>query len=396
MLRSIALALFVTSAATIAARAEIVNHTDIDGVAALPQSTMNAIGQQRWLFTHASVGGNMIDGMNDLRAADSNRFRLLPTALGYNSVGLRANNPPVPTVAGRIYDCSRGNPGWEDKFTIFDNSVRISGWHDTVVDAVMDKLCYIDQTADAGQYLTRMAALETSYPNTVFVYTTMPLTTDEDDDNTLRNQYNAAVRSYCLAHDRLLFDIADIEAFDAGGTQYTFIRGGQTCQKLYTGYTSDGGHLNTAGRQRVAKGWYAVAATLVETSTLPSLTLSVINGSRGAVTLNPEPGNADAPTYPAGTVVTLTATPIEGRSFRQWEVYDPNYPSDAGHAIIDANTTLTLVMDTDKQVAAVFEGGSSVPCLPGLLFVIGLGVIAWPRRCARQRVLLNPSETSRM
>ncbi len=372
MLRSITFAMCIVAATAIVLRAETIDHTDIDGVSALPQSTMNDIGQQKWLFTHASVGGNMINGMSDLRTADPNRYKLLPTTLGYNSAELRANNPPVPTVAGRIYDCNRGNPGWTTKYTIFDNSVRISGWHDTAVNAVMDKLCYIDQTADANQYITKMVALEASYPNTVFVYATMPLTTDQDYNNALRNQYNAAVRSYCLTHDRLLFDIADIEAFDPNGTQYTFVYGGQTCQKLYSGYTSDGGHLNTTGRQRVAKGWYAVAAEIVEMNTLCSLTLSAINGSWGTVTLNPEPDDANAPTYPAGTVVTLTATPIEGKSFRQWEVYNPNYPGDANHAVIDANTTLTLVMDTNKQVAAVFRcgGSAALPLMLGMMLVL--------------------------
>jgi hypothetical protein len=91
----------------------------------------------------------------------------------------------------------------------------------------------------------------------------MPLTTDTDSNNVLRNQYNAAVRSYCTSHNSLLFDIADIEAFSPAGIASTFVSGGTTYQRLYSGYTTDGGHLNSLGAQQVAIGWYAVAASAV-------------------------------------------------------------------------------------------------------------------------------------
>jgi hypothetical protein len=125
------------------------------------------------------------------------------------------------------------------------------------------QLCYIDQSANATTYVNMMSALEAQYPETVFVYATMPLTDKEDNANVLRNQYNDAVRDYCEANGKLLFDIADIESHDPTGTPSRSLR----CQrrrlsKLFSGYTGDGGHLNTAGAERVAKGWYAVAAAI--------------------------------------------------------------------------------------------------------------------------------------
>jgi lysophospholipase L1-like esterase len=126
----------------------------------------------------------------------------------------------------------------------------------------MDKLCYIDEGADPAVYAATMSALEAGFPATVFVYATMPLTTGEDSANVLRNQYNDAVRAHCTATGALLFDLADMEAHDPGGVEHTFQLGGFTYQKLYDGYTDDGGHLNSAGRQRIAMGWYAVAAVL--------------------------------------------------------------------------------------------------------------------------------------
>jgi len=362
------------------ATGQIVDHDDVDGVASLPQSTMDAIGQQTWFFSHASVGSNMVSGMTSLHSADPNRYQLSTTSVSYNSGQQRAYDPPDPTVNGTIYDCSRGNPGWQDKLTIFDNSVRVTGWHDPDVDAAMDKFCYIDQNADPNQYISIMTALEASYPNTVFVYVTMPLMTSENSDNVKRNDYNDAVRAHCISNGKLLFDIADMEAHDPNGVAYTFSYSGGTYQKLYSGYTSDGGHLNTAGQQRIALGWYATAAVIVGEPATYTLTLEIVNSAWGSVAFDPEPNDPNLPTYPADANVTLTATPNEGKGFKHWVIYDPNYPGDANHVVLDANASTTIVMDADREVTAAFKcgGGGMAPLwAAGLLL---MGVMAAVRR----------------
>lgn len=253
MVRNLSLALTILMLSAAGAWAETIDHTYIAGVASMPQSTMDAIGQQKWLFTHASVGGNMINGMTALHASNAGYYQLVVT----NDDG----TPPASTTAGRVYEYDRGNPGWSSKLSIFDTAVD-AGWRSPKIDVAMDKLCYIDQGANATTYVSSMSALEANYPETVFVYATMPLMTGSGSDNILRNQYNNAVRKFCTTNDRLLFDIADIEAFDPDGNASTFNIGTTTYQNLYTGYTSDGGHLNATGAQRVAKGWYAVAAAI--------------------------------------------------------------------------------------------------------------------------------------
>ncbi len=103
----------------------VIDHNDIDLVDSYPQSLMNAIGQQRWLFTHASVGGNMMNGMVSLNSSDSSHFQLTRNSVGATGSGTsqRVNDPPTSTIPGTIYDCSRGNPGWLNKFCCFSNSV---------------------------------------------------------------------------------------------------------------------------------------------------------------------------------------------------------------------------------------------------------------------------------
>jgi len=89
------------------------------------------------------------------------------------------------------------------------------------------------------------------------------------------------------------------------------------------------------------------------------------NGIAGDVTVLP-----DLPAYETGTEVTLTASTGSGFSFKHWEVYASGHLHDANHVVIDANDTLTLVMDADRQVVAVFGCGGGTE-LPVLLLVLG-------------------------
>ncbi len=111
-------------------------------------------------------------------------------------------------------------------------------------------------------------------------------------------------------------------------------------------------------------------AVLVEQS-LVLLTLSITNGSWGTVSLDPEPNEPNLPRYASGTSITLTATPVEGRAFKQWEIFDPNHPDDANRTTIDANLSTTIVMNTDMHVNAVFKCGDQ----SGTPFVIAAAVL---------------------
>ncbi len=88
-----------------------------------------------------------------------------------------------------------------------------------------------------------------------------------------------------------------------------------------------------------------------------TLTLNVVNDAWGEIERGPEPNYANPPRYyyMGSPEVMLTATPIEYRAFAHWLVYDPNHPSDANHAVTEANNPLVVTMDIDREVTAVFE-----------------------------------------
>jgi hypothetical protein len=127
-------------------------------------------------------------------------------------------------------------------------------------------------------------------------------------------------------------------------------------------------------------GHYCDAVTL-EVVPPYMLTLDVVNGTWGSVQVDP-----NLAFYEPNVTVTLTARPIEGKAFKQWEIYhDPNLAGDANHAVIDSNSVTSIVMDGDKHVTAVFKCGSGVEGpLPLLGYgLLTLGIIS--RRVRRRR-----------
>jgi hypothetical protein len=243
------------TAAAAQGRAVLIGYTNCAAVPKLSREQFDKIAQLKWHFAHASVGANMMDGIADLRQADAGSYQLR---------GLTAEaTAPAATQPGVIYEHPRGNPGWKAKFDQFHDAVS-NGWHFPLVNVVMNKLCYIDQGASFTYYINSMTNLEAAWPQTTFVFMTMPLMTAEDGDNYLRNAFNNRVRDWCRVNGRVLFDIAEMEAHDAKGVPCTFTYRGRTCQKLCPGFTTDGGHLNNEGRQFVARGFYALGAAVAD------------------------------------------------------------------------------------------------------------------------------------
>jgi hypothetical protein len=232
----------------------MVGAREAQAVTSLPRSATSRIGLLRAFFAHASVGDNMMSGITSLHAAAPTSYPLVRVSSG--------GTPPTATTNGAIYDYQRGNPGWQAKVDGFGEYVS-NGWRAGRVNYALNKFCYIDQDADLDYYLAAMQGLETTFPHTVFVYMTIPLMTSPDSDNYLRNVFNDGLRSWVQQHSRVLFDVADIEAHDTNGLEYTYIWNHRACQQLWTNYSSDGGHLNTLGSRQVALGFYALGAALM-------------------------------------------------------------------------------------------------------------------------------------
>ena len=266
----------------------IIGYTNCLAVTSYSASLMNQIGHAKWYFAHASVGECIMEGVGLLNVSNPGVYQLH---------GVSADNvPPGSTTAGVIYDDDRGNLAgngnysgdWQWKVAYYQTAVS-NGWCYPTVSLALSKFCFIDiwyatsssaVTTLLNTYLTSMLSLETAYPQTVFVYATMPITTLSYSYGSLdteplcdywRNVYNNSLRTWCIANNRVLYDIADIEAHDTNGNLVTFTYDGLTCEELYSGdneggdqgggEVGDGAHpTNFGAEELLAQGLYAVTA----------------------------------------------------------------------------------------------------------------------------------------
>lgn len=254
----------------------IADHTDIAQIDAFLEANpqiVQAIAGDSWMFAHASVGENMLSGMQSLRRKNSKIFPL--------TASKASDSPPKTIKPGVIYQIPRGNPGVDQKLSLYDGYMTQTGWGGKV-SAAMNKFCYIDfprfnaalspednraaAEAMANDYIARTVTLETLFPETRQVYITMPLTVENTEPGLMRNFYNDVVRQYCRQNNLFLLDIADIQSHTQSGdfvvSNSMTKTDGSPVELLFSEYTNDGGHMDDEGQARLARGWYAMAAAL--------------------------------------------------------------------------------------------------------------------------------------
>lgn len=251
---------------------KIIGYKDSQNIDAYIQShpeVLTAMKTKNWLFLHASVGRNTLDGMNSIFNEQYPTIVQIPSdqeAAFVNSAS-----------GGKFYEMDRGNPGFEMKLQYQKNSTQLWNGH---LNFIISKMCYIDingwfsdgevnatTVATAKQlaqdYINVTKDLSSQYPTVTQIYTTMPLEIDGSLSRfgILRYAYNKVIRDHCRTNNLPLFDIADIESkstvqnVNYNGTLY------QT-EFLNSSFASDSwGHLNDAGQQAAARGMKALMAS---------------------------------------------------------------------------------------------------------------------------------------
>jgi hypothetical protein len=208
------------------AQAIVADHT-ATALASIPDAALPAAASLRLLVRHASVGGTINDGLDALHSLSAKYDR-----------------------SRWIFE-NRGNPGWQAKV---DDLVAQAATRASSFDVLTMKFCYIDTDASFTYYRDKMLWLEATYPTKRFVWWTMPI---ETTSNASRQAFNDSVRAFAVANGRILFDIADMEAYNAAGQKRVDASGREI---MWPEWTSDGGHLSAAGAQRVASGlWWLMA-----------------------------------------------------------------------------------------------------------------------------------------
>jgi hypothetical protein len=228
----------------------IINHKNTDP-SAISQEDLDKARQLKVLFNHQSVGGNILEGLDNLASQDAARYSLTRWS---------SPQPAWYDTHSGVGDFSKGNNGSPvSKVEGFNSLIRNNGYRSHVQVAMM-KFCYVDfgevQIAWKS-YSTVMQSLIRDFPEVKFVWWTVPITTD-DGANEQRAAFNQLVRQYIAENGGTLFDIASIESHDPSDNAVT--NGG--VEAMYGGYSSDGGHLNQTGSVRVASAWWQLMSHL--------------------------------------------------------------------------------------------------------------------------------------
>ena len=177
--------------------AVIVDHTSCDSVDGIPKSTLDDIRTTFDIFYgHTSHGSQIVSGMQILDRQDDTRYRIpalyeISDDLGHN--GDTSWMAPTRTYLDAHPECNFVMWSW------------CGGCSDNTEEGI-------------ATYLAAMETLEAEYPGKIFIYMTGHLDGTGVDGNLYRS--NNQIRDYCVAHDKHLFDFADIESWDPAGTYY--------------------------------------------------------------------------------------------------------------------------------------------------------------------------------
>lgn len=272
----------------------IVDHDDIAQFDSIPDEYIEAASRLAFLFRHASVGGNIDQGLDCL--ADNSAGRP-----NYCDRGL----PPGEIVADPRYDRSNWdfefhapppnpNPIWSNKARFFIE--RVDGLPANAYDVVGFKFGYVDGVpgstidnnffvrSDATTDIGDIEALAARHPDKTVMWWTMGLARGVGTEDAA--SFNGQMRTYAASHAIALMDIADIQSHRPDGTPCVD-NAGRGIEALCSDYTeeTEGGHLNALGKQRMAKAVWIMMARLAGWQ-----------GEPGQSTPTPRPSGTPAPT----------------------------------------------------------------------------------------------------
>lgn len=228
----------------------------------LSDQQIASIESKKVFFGHQSVGANIIQGLRALMVRDPRLKLKIVNSADPESV-------PGPALVESSIG-QNGNPRSKDEAfaAILDKGLGRQGG------TAMYKYCYVDIDASTNvqqmfeNYREEIEALRVKYPSLKIVHITVPLTTvepatrawvktllgraTERDANAKRNEFNRRLRQTYAGRDPI-FDLAEGESTSPDGSRSYFIRDNERVFTLASEYTTDGGHLNEAGRLAMAE-----------------------------------------------------------------------------------------------------------------------------------------------
>jgi hypothetical protein len=236
----------------------------------LNEQQIASLQTKKIFFGHQSVGADVVQGIRDLMNEDNRlKLKLVTSADPQSTSGPAFIESPIGE--------NRSPRSKDSAFAaILAKGMGSQGG------IAMYKYCYVDIGLDTDvkqlfeNYRQEMADLNVKYPLLVIVPVTVPLTTDDAslktwvktmigrptsrDVNLKRNQFNTLLREYYSSGP--IFDLAQVESTNPDGSRSYVMSRGEKIYTLAPELTTDGGHLNQAGRHAAAQQLLQVLAGL--------------------------------------------------------------------------------------------------------------------------------------
>ncbi len=198
----------VVHSGTATSQAIIIDHTTAD-ISKIPTTWVNqAKSNLRVSYGHTSHGSQLISGAQYWFTANP--------LYDYNTSG--AVESGVLSIADYTPSGDLGNPDRTTWAALTRTYLNDAGQDRNIV---MWSWCGEADTsdpADIDTYLNLMAQLEVDYPQVKFIYMTGHLV--GSGPTGALYQRNNQIRAYARAHNKTLFDFADIESYDPAGNYY--------------------------------------------------------------------------------------------------------------------------------------------------------------------------------
>jgi len=239
-----------------------IDHTSINRFWAIPaEKALIAANNIRIYFGHTSHGQQITIGLQRLSQSLGSPFKV-------------ATDWSLPSVANTLCIRDRSdtwNP--EDFFPTVPGALAAN----PEINVVMYMWCGQPETPDwqglLQSYINQMNALESQYRGVVFIYATGNAQ-QNDCSGDCRNQFNIALRNYCNANGKPLFDFGDMDAW-YNGEMATYsvpnwcTSAGQSIPIQHAQYYNpDGpGHTTYENCENKAKAFWTMLAELVDVYT---------------------------------------------------------------------------------------------------------------------------------
>lgn len=240
----------------------------------IEDSTWRRLEGKKIFFGHQSVGSNIVEGIKDLMKED-NRIRL----------DVQETAEPVAFDRPVFAHWKVGKNG--------DTGSKCDAFREVLekgigekADIAFFKFCYVDVNNETDtrevfdRYDEAIRRVKERYPRLRIVHATVPLTVEKSDikstvkrllgkkdrwyrANERRNLLNEMIRKAYTGKDPI-FELDRVESTKPSGERTRVDGAGGGYFEIYSGYTSDGGHLNAEGRKAAAAELLILLASMAD------------------------------------------------------------------------------------------------------------------------------------